>query len=114
MTEQSSIYSKIKAELSSLDIAILVNNVGISYKYPEYFDVYGENEKTLADMINCNITSVTKMTAIVLPNMVKKRKGIIVNNASASGRCPTPLLTLYSASKAYVDYFSRYTRQVIS
>lgn len=39
--------------------------------------------------------------------MVRKRKGIIINNASASGRVPTPMLTIYSASKAYMDYFSR-------
>ena len=65
------------------------------------------DEKSLSDLINCNIMSVTKMTAIVLPGMVKKRKGIIVNNASASGRIPTPLLSVYSATKAYVDFFSR-------
>lgn len=47
------------------------------------------------------------MTAICLPGMVKKRKGIIINNASGSGRMPTPLLTVYSASKAYMDFFSR-------
>lgn len=47
------------------------------------------------------------MTAICLPGMIKKRKGIIINNASASGRTPTPMLTVYSATKAYMDFFSR-------
>lgn len=90
-----------------MDIGILVNNVGIGYKHPEYYDVYGESDKTVSDLINCNIMSVTKMTAIVLPNMVKNKRGIIINNASGSGRSPTPLLTVYSATKAYVDFFSR-------
>ncbi len=39
--------------------------------------------------------------------MVERGGGVIVNNASASGRVPTPLLTLYSATKAYMDFFSR-------
>ena len=107
-TEQNSIYTTIRNELGDLDIGVLVNNVGMSYKYPEFFDIYGESDKDLSNLINCNITSLTKVTAIVLPNMVKKRKGIIINNASGSGRIPTPLLTVYSATKAYVDFFSRY------
>jgi 17beta-estradiol 17-dehydrogenase / very-long-chain 3-oxoacyl-CoA reductase len=106
-TEQTSIYTTIRNELGDLDIGVLVNNVGMSYKSPEFFDVYGQSDKDLSNLINCNITSLTKMTAIVLPNMVKKRKGIIINNASGSGRIPTPLLTVYSATKAYVDFFSR-------
>ncbi|CAF0739153.1 unnamed protein product [Brachionus calyciflorus] len=110
-TEQSSIYSQIKQELNGLDIGVLVNNVGVSYSHPEFFDVFGQNEKTVSDMINCNITSVTKMTAMVLPSMLEKRKGIIVNNASASGRTPVPLISVYSASKAYVDFFSRALNQ---
>lgn len=106
-TEQTSIYSEIKRQLNGMDIGVLVNNVGVSYSHPEFFDAFAQNEKTVSDMINCNITSVTKMTAIVLPSMVEKRKGVIINNASASGRIPAPLLTVYSASKAYVDFFSR-------
>ena len=39
--------------------------------------------------------------------MIKRGCGVIVNNGSGSGRFPTPLLTLYSATKAFVDIFSR-------
>uniref|UniRef100_A0A672SM53 Very-long-chain 3-oxoacyl-CoA reductase-B-like n=1 Tax=Sinocyclocheilus grahami TaxID=75366 RepID=A0A672SM53_SINGR len=47
------------------------------------------------------------MTRLVLPRMVERSKGVILNVASASGMYPVPLLTLYSSSKAFVDFFSR-------
>ncbi|KAJ6224921.1 hypothetical protein RDWZM_003466 [Blomia tropicalis] len=50
---------------------------------------------------------VTRMTHIVLPLMEKNRSGIIINISSYSALFPTPLLALYSASKIYMDYFSR-------
>jgi 17beta-estradiol 17-dehydrogenase / very-long-chain 3-oxoacyl-CoA reductase len=104
-TEVDSIYPNIRSQLSSLEITVLINNVGMSYKHPEFFEAL--DNKFLNDMITCNITSVNKMTSIVLPIMVKNKQGVIINNASGSGRVPTPLLTVYSATKAYVDFFSR-------
>jgi 17beta-estradiol 17-dehydrogenase / very-long-chain 3-oxoacyl-CoA reductase len=91
-----------------LDIAVLVNNVGMSYKYPDFFHTFATDSKTINDMVYCNVVSVTKMTAIVIPGMVERGKGgVIINNSSASGRIPTPLLTVYSSTKAFVDFFSR-------
>ncbi|RMC00290.1 hypothetical protein DUI87_22897 [Hirundo rustica rustica] len=105
--EREDIYNGIKAGLEGLEIGVLVNNVGMSYGYPEYFIDIPELEKTIDKMVNINIMSVCKMTRLVLPGMLERSKGIILNIASASGMCPTPLLTLYSATKAFVDYFSR-------
>ena len=46
------------------------------------------------------------MSTMVLPQMVTRRKGAIVNIGSAS--CyGFPLLSVYAASKAYVDSFSK-------
>lgn len=58
-------------------------------------------------MIAVNVLAVTKMTAIVLPKMLERHKGLIINLSSTLGRFPTPLMTTYTASKAYVDFFSR-------
>ncbi|KAM7041478.1 very-long-chain 3-oxoacyl-CoA reductase [Acridotheres tristis] len=105
--ERKDIYNGIKAGLEGLEIGVLVNNVGMSYAYPEYFLDIPELEKTIDKMVNINIMSVCEMTRLVLPGMLERSKGIILNIASASGMCPTPLLTLYSATKAFVDYFSQ-------
>uniref|UniRef100_A0A8D0GXU8 Uncharacterized protein n=1 Tax=Sphenodon punctatus TaxID=8508 RepID=A0A8D0GXU8_SPHPU len=64
-------------------------------------------DKAVPDMVNCNMLSVTMMTQIVLPQMVARRKGIIINLSSELGRHPAPLAVLYGATKAFVDFFSR-------
>lgn len=103
----SDIYPKIEAGLAGLEIGVLVNNVGISYPYPEYFLHIPDLDNFITNMINVNITSVCQMTRLVLPRMAERSKGVILNISSASGMYPLPLLTVYSSSKAFVDFFSR-------
>jgi len=90
-------YQAIKEGLKDREIGILVNNVGLFYTYPDYFTNLSED--MLWDMINVNIASANMMVHIVLPGMVEKRKGAIVNVSSASCCQPTPMLTIYGASK---------------
>ncbi|XP_041883361.1 inactive hydroxysteroid dehydrogenase-like protein 1 isoform X2 [Corvus kubaryi] len=99
------LYPAIKEALKDKEIGILVNNVGIFYAYTDYFT--NLSEETLWDLIHVNIASATMMTHIVLPGMVKKKKGAIVNLSSAVCCQPTPMLTVYGASKSYLDYLSR-------
>lgn len=65
------------------------------------------DEKTRTEMVHTNLTSVVEMTALVLPDMVEAKRGAIINIASAASRTPgSPLLALYSSTKAAVEYFS--------
>ncbi|KAK6472755.1 very-long-chain 3-oxoacyl-CoA reductase-B-like [Huso huso] len=101
------IYQTIEKGLAGLEIGVLVNNVGISYSYPEYFLDVPDLDNMISNMISINVTSVCQMTRLVLPGMVERSKGAILNISSASGMYPVPLLTLYSSTKAFVDFFSR-------
>jgi len=98
-------YEKIENELSSLDIGVLVNNVGMGYEYPEWFNEVAV--ETFEKMINVNMLSLVKMTHIVLKGMLERKKGVMIHVSSASASLPVPLLTVYSASKAFVDFFAR-------
>uniref|UniRef100_A0A8C6W0G0 Hydroxysteroid (17-beta) dehydrogenase 12b n=1 Tax=Nothobranchius furzeri TaxID=105023 RepID=A0A8C6W0G0_NOTFU len=96
------IYSKIEDGLAGLEIGVLVNNVGISYTYPEFYLNVPNLDTFIDTMVNINITSVCQVKHLVF-----RKKGAILNISSASGMFPVPLLTIYSASKAFVDFFSR-------
>ena len=46
-----------------------------------------------------------KMTKIVLPGMAERKRGAILNISSGSALTPTPLLTLYSATKVILKTY---------
>lgn len=99
------VYDEIAKLIKDIDIGILINNVGVMYDYPmEFTEVRVEK---LWELINVNVAAATMMTYLVLPKMLSRRRGAIVNMASASSYMPTPYLAVYSATKSYIDFFSR-------
>lgn len=101
--------SKVKAALKGKNIAVLVNNVGISYDHPEYFDQLSDD--AVNKLISLNVGATTWMTRLVLPGMLEKdnknSKGAIVSIASSSATFACPLLSQYSAAKEYVIRLSQ-------
>ncbi|MBN3312708.1 GBB2 protein, partial [Atractosteus spatula] len=107
-TEGATIYPGISEQLTGLEIGILVNNVGMNYAgmLVHFLDVPNP-EQRISDVISCNILSVTQMTRIILPQMVERGRGLIINLSSEAASEPQPMLTLYSATKIFITYFSR-------
>jgi len=95
----------IAAELKSRDLAIdlLVNNAG--YGVPgSYVNVaWGDHERFMQVMV----TAVLDLTYRLLPGMIERGWGRIINIASVAGMVPSPAgHTLYGASKAFIIRFS--------
>ena len=57
------------------------------------------NKNDLWDLININVGAVTMMTRLVLPIMIKNKKGAIINISSGAELQPLPLMTVYAATK---------------
>ncbi|XP_030010448.1 hydroxysteroid (20-beta) dehydrogenase 2 [Sphaeramia orbicularis] len=107
-TEGQSIYPLIAKELQDLEIGILVNNVGMTYSdHFAYFLEAPDAEQKITQVVNCNMLSVPQMTRLVLPGMVERGTGLIINISSQVAVRPQPLLCLYSATKIFVTYFSQ-------
>uniref|UniRef100_A0A1A9VBK6 Uncharacterized protein n=1 Tax=Glossina austeni TaxID=7395 RepID=A0A1A9VBK6_GLOAU len=60
----------------------------------------------MRDIVAANVHSVTHMSALILPQMIERKKGVIINVSSTAAVMPQPLLSIYSATKAFVDKFS--------
>ncbi|KAL0351076.1 UNVERIFIED_CONTAM: Very-long-chain 3-oxoacyl-CoA reductase 1 [Sesamum radiatum] len=99
--------SRIKEVIEGLDVGVLINNVGVSYPYARF--LHEVDDKLLSDLIKVNVEGTTKVTQAVLPGMVKRKKGAIVNIGSGAAIVipSDPLYSVYAATKAYVDQFSR-------
>lgn len=100
-TDGNDIYKILEKELNKLEIGILVNNVGMAGPAGLLFTEV-EDEKILLDTINCNITSIVRMSKIVLSQMIPRKTGLVINVGSVTGVCPSPLITLYGATKVFL------------
>ncbi len=94
------IYRELQDE--GIEIDVLVNNAG--------FNVYGPFCETNAqgelEMIQTNVIALTQLTKELLPGMIERRSGKILNLGSTGSFAPGPLNAVYCASKAYVLSFS--------
>jgi short-subunit dehydrogenase len=88
--------------ISNRRFDILVNNAG--------FGVKGEFAETnIADelkMLDVQLAAMLKLTKAVLPKMIEKRSGKILNVASVYSFAPVPMQSIYGASKAFILNFS--------
>ncbi len=94
---------EVVANLAHLDIDILVNNAGLALGLEPAHKVNLEDWDV---MIDTNTKGLTYVTRAILPNMVNKRKGHIINLGSIAGSYPYPGGNVYGATKAFVKQFS--------
>ncbi|KAK4986113.1 hypothetical protein LTR66_007968 [Elasticomyces elasticus] len=97
-------FAFLKKTIADLDVAILINNVGLSHDIPVPFA--STSEKEMRDIITVNCMGTLRVTQLVAPQMVQRRKGLILTMASFGGILPTPLLATYSGSKAFLQQWS--------
>lgn len=101
---RTSDYEKALAEIADERgrIDILVNNAGIERLTP----VEEGFSSAYRDIFDVNFFGVVAGTLAVLPGMLSRRSGIVVNVSSDSSRAPEPRHGAYAASKAAVSAFT--------
>lgn len=99
------IYRELGA--AGVEIDILVNNAGFGH-----YGLFRETSLSEElDMVQVNIVALTHLTKLLLPRMVERRRGRILNVASTAAFQPGPMMAVYYASKAYVLSFSEAIRE---
>lgn len=92
----------VETDRAGLTVDVLVNNAG--------FATHGPFVETAAaetlNLLQVNVVSLTHLTRLLLPGMIDRGHGRILNVASTAAFLPGPLMSAYYASKAYVLGFS--------
>ncbi|AJH17832.1 SDR family oxidoreductase [Bacillus mycoides] len=107
-TKVQSVFSKVLQEVGRIDI--LVNNAGFGI-FKTFEDASMDEVK---DMFQVNVFGLVACTKAVLPNMVKRNEGQIINIASLAGKIATPKSSAYAATKHAVLGFTNSLRMELS
>lgn len=101
---QQSASAEVFDQLNSSGAAVdaLINNAGFGL-VGKFWELDASEQ---AEMINLNMLALTNLTRLLLPAMIARRQGRILNVASTAAFQPGPLMTVYYATKAYVVSFS--------
>jgi len=92
-----------------IEISMLINNAG----FGTHLEFAKSNlEKELA-MIDLHCKASLKLIYLFLPQMIKRKKGTIINVASAAAFLPTPYMATYAATKAFMLHFSEALAQEV-
>lgn len=103
--DRERLVERATAELGPVDA--LVNNAGVE-PTGEFTDL---DAQTIEDAIATNLTATLLLTHRVLPGMIERGRGHIVNVASLAGKMPIAYDSVYSATKFAVVGFSHAIRE---
>lgn len=104
VTDEAQVQALIAAAIDQMGhIDILVNNAGLGGSAP----VVEMTDDQWSKVIDVSLTSVFRMTRAILPHMMARGSGAIVNNASVLGWRAQKLQAHYAAAKAGVMAFTR-------
>ena len=100
--------ASIEAALAGLpadwqQIDVLINNAGLALNTVPAQEVPLEDWET---MIATNCKGLVTMTRLVLPDMVARGSGLVINIGSTAGHYPYPGGNVYGATKAFVEQFT--------
>lgn len=89
-----------------LPLNLLVNNAGLG-DFGYFADADWERGQAMLDV---NVNALTRLTHAVLPGMLRRGEGAILNVSSTAGFVPIPKMAVYAATKAFVTSFGEAVR----
>jgi len=93
-------------ERQKINVDLLINNAGLGDSGPFATSDPKRNEQ----MMLVNMVALTSLTRYMLPQMLARKRGGVLNVSSSAGFLPIPEFAIYAATKAYVTSFSEALR----
>jgi uncharacterized protein len=93
-------------EQNKIDIDFLINNAGLG----DVGRFAASPPQRNDEMLQVNVVALTTLTRALLPQMISRKRGAILNVSSSAGFLPIPGMTVYAASKAFVNSFTEALR----
>jgi len=90
----------------NLSIDLLINNAGLG----DAGSFANSDLQRVREMLAVNVAALTLLTRLLLPGMIRRKRGAILNVSSSAGFLPIPGFAVYAASKAYVTSFTEAIR----
>lgn len=84
-------------------VDVLVNNAGLALGLESY---ESQTSEDICQMVDTNINGVLSVTHALLPGMITRNRGHIINLSSIAGTYPYPGGNVYGATKAFITQFS--------
>lgn len=98
-------YEGLEHTVKDLNVGVLVNNVGKSHSMPVTFAETTEEE--MEDIVEINVVSILRVSRMIIPGMVSRKRGLVLNLGSFAGQVTTPMLATYAGSKAFLSAWSQ-------
>jgi short-subunit dehydrogenase len=100
LTDQTATAALLDAlEVDGIEVEVLINNAGLA-AYGPFAE--GSWDKTL-ETLQVNVIAPTLLLQRLIPKMVKRGFGAVLNVGSSAGAFPSPSLGVYAATKAYIN-----------
>jgi hypothetical protein len=85
-----------------VEVDLLINNAGVGDQGP-----FATGDASRLDaMLQLNVVALTRLTHRLLPAMIARKRGAVLNVSSCASFLPLPRMVVYAATKAYVTSFS--------
>lgn len=102
--------AQLLGQLQDQEIDVLINNAGLGDHGPFESSDWTKIESMLA----VNISALTRLTHAILPGMLRRNHGGILNVSSVAALVPVPGMSVYAATKAYVSSLTEGIRAEVS
>lgn len=102
LSERESV-ARVSDIVASREVSVLVNNAGSGY-YGRFAE--GPAPEEVWDGVSLNVASAAALTRALLPAMIQRGEGTVINISSTAAFQPVPYMAAYGAGKAFVLSFS--------